>query len=190
MRLKDYVEKNGRELTEEQMAEYNSLFETYESVGNEMVKLYENYEAQELVLNLSSDEFESEYQGEKATALEQSFGKNNITGLISDVGVRAVDKGFAQGGTIRSSNNLMTNDINEFLRAQKALAEQGNSDEFKAFLADVKENGGGWGALASAQGRYPGILPELFVTSAVAMANKEVAKGALGGAQGRWVLNY
>ena len=188
IRLKDYVEKNGRELTEEQMAEYNSLFETYESVGNEMVKLYENYEAQELVLNISSDEFESEYQGEKATALEQSFGKNNITGLISDVGVRAVDKGFAQGGTIRSSNNLMTNanevtdeDINEFLRAQKALAEQGNSDEFKAFLADVKENGGGWGALFSATKKYPGILPELFVTSAVAMANKEVAKGALGG---------
>ena len=186
--LKAFLDKNGRELSEEQIAQYNRIYERYQAIGNDMVKSYDNYEAQELVYDMAAGDYEGTYSGEKPTGIEEKLGKNAVTNLIADVGVRAVDKGFAQGGTIRSSNNLMTNanevtdeEIEEFLRAQQALAEKGNSDEFKAFLQYVKENGGGWGALLKGTKKYPGILPELFVTSAVAMGNTEVMKGALGG---------
>lgn len=185
--LKAYLDKNGRELTEKQMVDYDRIYDRYETMGNEMVKRYENYEAQDLAYKMLSDDYETKYEGERTTLPEEILGKNEVTDLIADVGIRAVDKGFAQGGTIRSSNNLMTNanevtdeEIEEFLRAQQALAAQGNSDEFKAFLQYVKENGGGWGALAKGVAKYPSIMPELFITSAVAMGNTEVLKGALG----------
>jgi hypothetical protein len=188
--LKNFIAENGTSLTEEKMKEYEALFADYESSGDKLVKLSEVYEAEKMVADMVVEDFEKSYGGEKLSWIEEELGKNNVTNLIADFGVRAVNKGFAQGGTIRSSRNLMTNandvtdeDIKDFLLAQKVLQEQGMSDEFIAFLEYAKKDGEAtFASLAAASAKYPEVLPELFITSAIAMGNREVGKGAFAAA--------
>ena len=99
-------------------------------------------------IDFSSATFEPE--GEKDTAIERTFGKNEVTDFVGDLW-RAGAAGQAQGGSVGESLELFAKgdsvtdeDIQDFITAQKRMQESGVSDEMNDFQSVYQENGGGW----------------------------------------------
>jgi len=129
--------------------------------------------------------------GERDTAIERIFGKNEFTDFFGDMWRSGV-QGQAQGGTIDESLELLgksrigaditSEDIQDFLIAQRQLQSVGVSDEMKDFNRIYQANGGGaWGWVKGVLAN-PSTIPQLFVSSMSAMVNPTVLAGAAAGA--------
>ncbi len=129
--------------------------------------------------------------GEKDTAIERVFGKNEFTDFFGDMW-RAGVQGQVQGGTVDESLEILgksrigaevtSEDIQDFLIAQRKLQSAGVSDEMKDFNRIYQANGGGaWGWVKGVWNN-PSTIPQLFVSSMSAMVNPTVLAGAAAGA--------
>ena len=139
----------------------------------------------------SNSQMEDLSVGEKSTAIERTFGKNEFTDFFGDMW-RAGVQGQAQGGTIDESLEILgksrvgaeitSEDIQDFLVAQRKLQSVGVSDEMKDFNRIYAENGGGaWGWVKGVAAN-PSTIGQLFVSSMSAMVNPAVLAGAATGA--------
>ena len=141
----------------------------------------------------SDSQMENLSVGEKSTALERTFGKNEFTDFFGDMW-RAGVQGQAQGGTVdealelmgksRTGMDITSDDIQDFLAAQSRMQNAGVSDEMKDFNRIYAENGGGaWGWVKGVIAN-PSTIGQLFVSSVSAMLNPTVLAGAAVGGLG------
>ena len=129
--------------------------------------------------------------GEKDTAIERWFGKNEITDFFGDI-YRAGAAGQKQAGAVDDALSLMTSgadatdeEIQEFLLAVQEMNNTPVSDEMKDFDRIYEDQGGGvWGFIAGLVAS-PTVIPQLFISSVSAMFNPASAGAAVvGGAVG------
>tara|TARA_R110000765_G_scaffold133349_2_gene232084 strand:+ start:14115 stop:21281 length:7167 start_codon:yes stop_codon:yes gene_type:complete len=127
---------------------------------------------------------------EKLTAIEREFGKNTFTDFFGDI-YRAGVQGQAQGGTLDEAMTLFSGgadvsdeQIQEFIIANKELANVPPSDEMQDFQKIYEKNDGGVLGFILGVANNPTVIPQLFVSSVSAMANPESAKYAAMGAAG------
>ena len=122
--------------------------------------------------------------GEKDTALERTFGKNQVTDFFGDIW-RAGAKGIETGNTVDEAMEIMykgkdasSQDIQDYLDASEALAERGESDEMRSFNQAFEAAGGGaWGFLMG-MWDSPTAISEIAITSITQMANPASAAAA------------
>ena len=122
--------------------------------------------------------------GEKDTALERTFGKNQVTDFFGDIW-RAGAKGVETGNTVDEAMEMMykgkdasSQDIQDYLDASEALAERGESDEMRSFNQAFEAAGGGaWGFLMG-MWDSPTAISEIAITSITQMANPASAAAA------------
>ena len=132
---------------------------------------------------------------EKETALERVFGKNAFTDFFSDL-YRSGVQGVAQGATVddalkifRSGKEVSQEDLNEYIEAVQNMQSYGPSDEMREFQEIYEKEGGGLLGFVKGLGNNLSLIPQLFTSSLVSMANKGSLKmgiktGAGGGALG------
>ena len=167
--------------------------------GQESVRVEEEREREELNRRAYLEGERGEVTlptGEKDTAIERTFGKNEVTDFFGDIW-RAGAKGVETGNTVDEALEIMwkgkeasSQDIQDYLNASESLAERGESDEMRSFNKAFKDAGGGaWGFL---RGMWdsPTAISEIAITSITQMLNPAsaaaagavVGTGAAGGA--------
>ena len=152
------------------------------------------YDPQSMEGNIPTfmDELTGNYNSqEDDTMLERAIGKGIVTDFFGDLW-RAGAAGQVQGGSIDESlellvkgSNVSDEDVQDYLIAQKALANTPMSDEMRSFN-NISENAGGgiWGWMKGVASN-PTVLPQLLVSSVSAMVNPTVlTAGAVGSAAG------
>lgn len=118
---------------------------------------------------------------EKDTLLERTFGKNVVTDYIGDI-YRAGEQGLAQGATVdeafdvyKKGANISDEELEKYIAVAKNLENKGASEEMQKYQKILEEEGGGvWGfmkAMAMTRGQ---IIPQVIVSSLVAMARTAV----------------
>ena len=129
-------------------------------------------------------------EGEQATAIERTFGKNEFTDFFGDI-YRAGVQGQAQGGTVDESLELMMKggdaseeDVMDFIQAYKRMQQSGPSDEMNSFNKIYQDNGGGVLGFIKGVAANPTVVPQLFTSSVSAMINPTVLGAAAVGAAG------
>jgi hypothetical protein len=189
--LSDFIEEKGTELNEGDYAVYEDLFGRYDAAGKKLVESNDEFQSEVLLFNEGLEQYNKARgpKGEKLRALERTFGDNEVSDWMGDMD-NSIEKGQAQGGTIRSSFNLATNandvtdeEILEYLRAQETLQNEGHSDEFEKFMRIYKAGGETWSSFGNALNQVESatVVPELFLSSSAAMLNPEVLNSALTG---------
>ena len=130
------------------------------------------------------------FDTEKQTAIERQFGKNVFTDFFGDM-YRAGVQGQTQGGSLDEAMALFSGgadvsdeQIQEFIKANEALANVPPSDEMQDFQKIYERNDGGVLGFILGVANNPTVIPQLFVSSVSAMANPESAKYAAMGAAG------
>ncbi len=129
--------------------------------------------------------------GEKDTAIERWFGKNEITDFFGDI-YRAGSAGQKQAGAVDDALSLMTSgedatdeEIQEFLLAVEEMNNAPVSDEMKDFERVYEQQGGGVWGFIKGLAESPSVIPQLFTSSVSAMFNPASAGAAVvGGAAG------
>ncbi len=129
--------------------------------------------------------------GEKDTAIERWFGKNEITDFFGDI-YRAGSAGQKQAGAVDDALSLMTSgedatdeEIQEFLLAVEEMNNAPVSDEMKDFERVYEQQGGGVWGFIKGLAESPTVIPQLFTSSVSAMFNPASAgAAAVGGAVG------
>jgi len=130
-------------------------------------------------------------EGEQATAIERTFGKNEFTDFFGDI-YRAGAQGQAQGGTVDESLELMMKggsaseeDVMDFIQSYRRMQQSGPSDEMNSFNKIYQGNGGGILGFIKGVASNPTVIPQLFTSSVSAMINPTVlGAAAAGGAAG------
>ena len=129
-------------------------------------------------------------EGEQATAIERTFGKNEFTDFFGDI-YRAGVQGQAQGGTVDESLELMMKggsaseeDVMDFIQAYQRMQQSGPSDEMNSFNKIYQDNGGGVLGFIKGVAANPTVVPQLFTSSVSAMINPTVIGAAAVGAAG------
>ena len=129
-------------------------------------------------------------EGEQATAIERTFGKNEFTDFFGDI-YRAGVQGQAQGGTVDESLELMMKggdaseeDVMDFIQAYKRMQQSGPSDEMNSFNKIYQDNGGGVLGFIKGVASNPTVVPQLFTSSVSAIVNPTVLGAAAVGAAG------
>ena len=194
--LESSIQENEANLEQEQQgAEFQSFAEeqgldTTEMVSSELGGGLDNG-MESTVQDDNGIDFSSatfEHKGEKDTAIERTFGKNEVTDLFGDLW-RAGAAGQAQGGSVGESlelfakgENVTDDDIQDFIAAQKRMEESGVSDEMNDFQETYQELGGGWLGFIKGVVDNPTVIPQLFVSSVSAMVTPAVLAGAAAGA--------
>ena len=131
---------------------------------------------------------------EKETALERVFGKNAFTDFFSDL-YRSGVQGVAQGATVddalkifRSGKEVSQEDLNEYIEAVQNMQSYGPSDEMREFQQIYEKEGGGVLGFVKGLGNNLSLIPQLFTSSLVSMANKgSLTAGLATGAGGAGV---
>ena len=125
--------------------------------------------------------------GEKDTAIERYFGKNEITDFFGDI-YRAGAAGQKQAGAVDDALSLMTSgadatdeEIQEFLLAVEEMNNTPVSDEMKDFDRMYEDQGGGVWGFISGLVASPTVIPQLFTSSVSAMFNPASAGAAVVG---------
>ena len=126
--------------------------------------------------------------GEKDTAIERWFGKNEITDFFGDI-YRAGEAGQKQAGAVGDALTLMTSgedatdeEIQEFLLAVQEMNNAPVSDEMKDFERVYEQQGGGVWGFIKGLAESPTVIPQLFTSSVSAMFNPASAGAAAAGA--------
>ena len=126
--------------------------------------------------------------GEKDTAIERWFGKNEITDFFGDI-YRAGAQGQKQAGAVGDALTLMTSgedatdeEIQEFLLAVQEMNNAPVSDEMKDFERVYEQQGGGVWGFIKGLAESPTVIPQLFTSSVSAMFNPASAGAAAAGA--------
>ena len=115
--------------------------------------------------------------GEKDTAIERTFGKNEFTDFFGDM-YRAGSQGQMQGDVVDNALEIFgkgtsasDQDIEEFIAVYNAMAAAGPSDEMKDFDKAFDAAGGGIFGFIKGLIESPSLAPQLFVSSMSAMLN-------------------
>ena len=133
-------------------------------------------------------------QGEKDTAIERMFGKNEVTDFFGDL-YRAGAQGQAQGSTVDDALNLFAQgqdisqeDLQEYISAVQNMNAQGVSEEMQDFSRIYEKEGKGVIGFMKGVASNPTVIPQLFTSSVSAMINKaSLAAGATGAGGGALV---
>ena len=116
--------------------------------------------------------------GEKDTAIERIFGKNEVTDFFGDI-ARAWTQGVEQAKTVDPSldifyegNEATDEEVLKFVEANKNLAKKDmESDEMKAFNKIYEEEGGGWWGFIKGAAMNPSTLSSMLVSSISSQVN-------------------
>jgi len=129
---------------------------------------------------------------EKDTAIERTFGKNQVTDFFGDL-YRAGVQGALQAEAVDPSLDLFrqgeqssNESINKFIETnQKIAAKNMESDEMKSFNKIYDEAGGGWWGFIKGVAYNPTTLPSMLVSSiatqVASVQSDEVAAAGLAG---------
>ena len=130
-------------------------------------------------------------QGEKDTAIERMFGKNEITDFFGDL-YRSGVQGYRQGATVDDALNLFAQgqnisdqDLAEYIQEYRNLKAVAPSDEMQEFSEIYEREGKGVLGFIKGVAKNPTVIPQLFTSSVVAMVNKgSIAAGLTGAGAG------
>ena len=180
----------GTEITEEVLQEEEGVPISSESLNDQNLDL-SNSEVRRYNPMGSEASRQDLSVGEKDTAIERLFGKNELTDLFGDM-YRAGAAGQAQGGSVDESLEILgksrigakvtSEDIQDFFDAQARMQAQGESDEMKSFNQIYQEGGGGVMGWLKGVWANPTVVPQLFVSSMSAMLTPATLAGAATGA--------
>ena len=127
-------------------------------------------------------------QGEKDTAIERIFGKNEITDFFGDL-YRSGVQGYRQGATVDDALNLFAQgqnvsdkDLAEYIQEYRNLKAVAPSDEMQEFSEIYEREGKGVLGFIKGVAKNPTVIPQLFTSSVVAMVNKGSLAAGLTGA--------
>ena len=150
------------------------------NLSNFRESMSEYYDMPEIKI-MKSDLFEIpevKETGEKDTALERTFGKNEVTDFFGDI-ARAWTQGVEQAKTVDPSldlfyegNEATDEEVLKFVEANKNLAKKDmESDEMKAFNKIYEEEGGGWWGFIKGAAMNPSTLSSMLVSSISSQVN-------------------
>lgn len=127
-------------------------------------------------------------QGEKDTAIERMFGKNEITDFFGDL-YRSGVQGYRQGATVDDALNLFAKgqdvsdeDLAEYIEAYQGMQSVAPSEEMQDFSRIYEDEGKGVYGFLKGVIQNPTVIPQLFTSSVSAMVNKGSIAGGLAGA--------
>tara|TARA_R110002020_G_scaffold143531_3_gene315852 strand:- start:5335 stop:10563 length:5229 start_codon:yes stop_codon:yes gene_type:complete len=127
-------------------------------------------------------------EGEKNTAIERMFGKNEVTDFFGDL-YRSGVQGYRQGATVDDAINLFAQgqdvsdeDLNEYIQEYRNLKSVAPSEEMQDFSDIYEKEGKGVYGFIKGVLNNPTVVPQLFTSSVVAMVNKGSIAGGLAGA--------
>jgi hypothetical protein len=139
---------------------------------------------------------DEEESGEKDTAIERFFGKNEVTDFFGDIS-RAWTQGVEQAKAVDPSLDIFyegdestDEEILKFIETNKNLAEVDmESDEMKSFNKIYEEEGGGWWGFIKGAAMNPSTLSSMLVSSISGQVNslissEQVASASAAGAAG------
>jgi len=144
--------------------------------------------------DLTEEELQNLTPGEKNTALERTFGKNEFTDFFGDM-YRAGSQGQGQAGLVDDSLEIFgkgksasDSDIEDFIAAHNVMTSSGPSDEMKDFDKVFEQSGGGIYGFLKGLLESPSVAPQLFVSSISAMLNP-ASLAAAGATTGGFALS-
>ena len=144
--------------------------------------------------DLTEEEIAAATPGEKSTALERTFGKNEFTDFFGDM-YRAGSQGQGQAGLVDNSLEIFgkgktasDEDIQEFITAHNVMTSSGPSAEMKDFDRVFEQSGGGIFGFLKGLIESPTVAPQLFVSSISAMLNP-ASLAAAGATTGGFALS-
>jgi len=127
-------------------------------------------------------------EGEKDTAIERMFGKNEVTDFFGDL-YRSGVQGQAQGATVDDALNLFAKgqdvsdeDLAEYIQAYQGMQSVAPSEEMQDFSRIYEDEGKGVYGFLKGVFKNPTVIPQLFTSSVSAMVNKGSLAGGLAGA--------
>lgn len=130
-------------------------------------------------------------QGEKDTAIERAFGKNEVTDFFGDL-YRSGVQGINQGATIDDAFKLFStgedisdNDLTAYIDAVQAMSNTPPSEEMQDFSKIYQKEGEGVYGFLKGIAFNPSVVPQLFISSMASMLNPaSLAAGAAGAGAG------
>ncbi len=161
----------GFEIVEEpQQAEPDQVEIEQPELSDNILEGFEIVEGVKLV--------EEKESGEKDTAIERIFGKNEVTDFFGDI-ARAWTQGAEQAKTVDPSldifyegNEATDEEVLKFVEANQNLAKKDmESDEMKAFNKIYEEEGGGWWGFIKGAAMNPSTLSSMLVSSISSQVN-------------------
>ena len=130
-------------------------------------------------------------QGEKDTAIERVFGKNEVTDYFGDL-YRAGVQGVSQGATLDDAFKLFStgedisdNDLTAYIGAVQEMSNNAPSEEMQSFSKIYEKEGKGVFGFLKGLVANPTVASQLFISSMASMLNPtSIAAGAAGAGVG------